>query len=62
VVSGGARAPPGSPEREFYVWSDDDKKFAGTRIIFTDTETSNWAWDPLPASTTGIASSRTSRI
>ena len=41
------RAPPGSPEREFYVWSDDDKKFAGTRIIFTDTETSNWAWDPV---------------
>jgi maltose alpha-D-glucosyltransferase / alpha-amylase len=41
------RAPPGSPQREFYVWSDTDKKFAGTRIIFTDTETSNWAWDPL---------------
>jgi maltose alpha-D-glucosyltransferase/alpha-amylase len=40
-------APPGSPEREFYVWSDDDKKFAGTRIIFTDTESSNWAWDPI---------------
>jgi maltose alpha-D-glucosyltransferase / alpha-amylase len=41
------RAPPGSPAREFYVWSDDDKKLAGTRIIFTDTETSNWAWDPI---------------
>jgi maltose alpha-D-glucosyltransferase/alpha-amylase len=41
------RAPPGSPEHEFYVWSDTDKKFAGTRIIFTDTESSNWAWDPL---------------
>jgi maltose alpha-D-glucosyltransferase/alpha-amylase len=41
------RAPPGSPEREFYVWSDTDKKFAGTRIIFTDTESSNWAWDPI---------------
>jgi maltose alpha-D-glucosyltransferase / alpha-amylase len=41
------RAPPGSPARDFYVWSDDDKKFAGTRIIFTDTETSNWAWDPV---------------
>jgi maltose alpha-D-glucosyltransferase/alpha-amylase len=41
------RSPPGSPAREFYVWSDDDKKFAGTRIIFTDTETSNWAWDPV---------------
>jgi len=41
------RAPPGSPEHEFYVWSDTDKKFAGTRIIFTDTEASNWAWDPV---------------
>lgn len=41
------RAAPGSPEHEFYVWSDTDKKFASTRIIFTDTETSNWAWDTL---------------
>jgi maltose alpha-D-glucosyltransferase/alpha-amylase len=41
------RAPAGSPEREFYVWSDTDKKFAGTRIIFTDTESSNWTWDPV---------------
>ncbi len=40
-------APRGSPERDFYVWSDDDRKFAGTRIIFTDTEMSNWAWDPV---------------
>ncbi|GAC1576286.1 MAG: maltose alpha-D-glucosyltransferase [Candidatus Elarobacter sp.] len=40
-------APRGSPEREFYVWSDDDRALAGTRIIFTDTETSNWAWDPV---------------
>ncbi len=39
------RAPPGSPEREYYVWSDSDQKYAGTRIIFTDTERSNWAWD-----------------
>ena len=31
--------------REFYVWSDDNKKYAGTRIIFTDTEKSNWTWD-----------------
>jgi maltose alpha-D-glucosyltransferase/alpha-amylase len=38
-------APPGSPEREFYVWSDDDKKYAGTRVIFLDTEKSNWTWD-----------------
>ncbi|WP_404361892.1 maltose alpha-D-glucosyltransferase [Marinobacter sp.] len=41
------QAPPGSPEREFYVWSDTDAKYPGTRIIFTDTETSNWSWDPV---------------
>ncbi|HET7728952.1 MAG TPA: maltose alpha-D-glucosyltransferase [Usitatibacter sp.] len=39
------RAPRGSPKRDYYVWSDDPNKYAGTRIIFTDTETSNWAWD-----------------
>jgi maltose alpha-D-glucosyltransferase/alpha-amylase len=44
------RAPPGSPERDFYVWSDDPTRFAGARIIFTDTETSNWAWDPVAKS------------
>ena len=38
-------APPGSPERDFYVWSDDDTKYSGTRIIFVDTEKSNWTWD-----------------
>jgi maltose alpha-D-glucosyltransferase/alpha-amylase len=38
-------APPGSPEREFYVWSDSDKKYSDARIIFTDTEKSNWTWD-----------------
>jgi maltose alpha-D-glucosyltransferase/alpha-amylase len=40
------RAPKGSLERDFYVWSDDPNKYAGARIIFTDTERSNWAWDP----------------
>ncbi|KQR83204.1 maltose alpha-D-glucosyltransferase [Sphingomonas sp. Leaf343] len=39
------KAPPGSPERAFYVWSDDDKLYSGTRIIFLDTEKSNWTWD-----------------
>jgi maltose alpha-D-glucosyltransferase / alpha-amylase len=38
-------APAGSPQRDFYVWSDTDQKYLDTRIIFTDTETSNWAWD-----------------
>ena len=39
-------APPGSPAREYYVWSDTDDRYAGARIIFTDTEKSNWTWDP----------------
>jgi maltose alpha-D-glucosyltransferase/alpha-amylase len=39
------RAPKGSSKRNFYVWSDDPHKYAGTRIIFTDTEKSNWTWD-----------------
>lgn len=39
------RAPKGSPERNFYVWSDDPTLYSGTRIIFTDTEKSNWTWD-----------------
>ncbi len=38
-------APKGSPERDMYVWSDTDKHFEGVRIIFTDTEKSNWTWD-----------------
>jgi maltose alpha-D-glucosyltransferase/alpha-amylase len=41
------RAPAGSRKRDYYVWSDDPTRYAGTRIIFTDTETSNWALDPL---------------
>ncbi|HET7752774.1 MAG TPA: maltose alpha-D-glucosyltransferase [Anaeromyxobacteraceae bacterium] len=40
------RAPPGSPERDFYVWSETDQKYELARIIFTDTEKSNWTWDP----------------
>jgi maltose alpha-D-glucosyltransferase / alpha-amylase len=41
------RAKPGSVVRNFYVWSDTDEKYKGTRIIFTDTEKSNWTWDPV---------------
>ena len=41
------RALPGSPEREFYVWSDTPEKYSDTRIIFKDFETSNWSWDPV---------------
>jgi maltose alpha-D-glucosyltransferase/alpha-amylase len=36
---------PGSLYRDFYVWSHDDRKYAGTRIIFVDSERSNWTWD-----------------
>ena len=38
-------APPGSPEREMYVWSQSDQLYKNARIIFTDTEKSNWTWD-----------------
>jgi len=41
------RAKPGSPWRDYYVWSETDQKHLDTRIIFTDTETSNWEWDPV---------------
>jgi len=41
------RAKPASPWRNFYVWSDNDQKYAGTRLIFPDTERSNWTWDPI---------------
>ena len=40
-------APKGSPERDYYVWSDTDQKYSDARIIFTDTEKSNWTWDPV---------------
>ncbi len=40
-----ARADPSSPYRDYYVWSDTDKKYNGARIIFVDTERSNWTWD-----------------
>ncbi|HKY07094.1 MAG TPA: maltose alpha-D-glucosyltransferase, partial [Candidatus Binatia bacterium] len=40
-------APPGSPAREMYVWSDTPTRYKKTRIIFKDFETSNWAWDPV---------------
>ncbi|MEM7710068.1 MAG: maltose alpha-D-glucosyltransferase, partial [Pseudomonadota bacterium] len=41
-------APKDSPEREFYVWSDDPTKWMDkTRVIFNDTHDSNWTWDPV---------------
>ena len=44
------RAPRGSRQRNFYVWSDDPTRYADARIIFTDYETSNWTWDPVAKS------------
>jgi maltose alpha-D-glucosyltransferase/alpha-amylase len=41
------RAAPGSPVREFYVWSDSPERYKDARIIFKDFETSNWSWDPV---------------
>jgi maltose alpha-D-glucosyltransferase/alpha-amylase len=40
-------ASRGSPERNFYVWSDTEEAYKGVRIIFSDTERSNWTWDPV---------------
>ncbi len=40
------KAPPGSKARNYYVWSDTKQRYEDARIIFTDTETSNWTWDP----------------
>ncbi len=40
-----SRSSRTSPKRSWYVWSDTDQRYADARIIFTDTEASNWAWD-----------------
>ncbi len=42
-----ARSSPDSPYRDYYVWSDTDQRYLGARIIFIDTERSNWTWDPV---------------
>jgi maltose alpha-D-glucosyltransferase/alpha-amylase len=42
-----ARRDAHSPKRDWYVWSDTDEKYRGARIIFLDTERSNWTWDPV---------------
>jgi maltose alpha-D-glucosyltransferase/alpha-amylase len=39
-------APPRSPERDFYVWSDTAREYSDARVIFTNAEPSNWTWDP----------------
>ena len=42
-----AARKPGNPKHDWYVWSDDPRKYKDARIIFTDTEKSNWTWDPV---------------
>ena len=42
-----ARSSPDSPKRDWYVWADTDEGYADARIIFVDTEPSNWTWDPI---------------
>ncbi len=42
-----SRTEPDGPYGNFYVWSDDDSRYADARIIFVDTETSNWTYDPV---------------
>jgi maltose alpha-D-glucosyltransferase/alpha-amylase len=42
-----SRSSPDSPKRDWYVWSDEDTRYAEARVIFIDTESSNWTWDPV---------------
>ncbi|HXJ07246.1 MAG TPA: maltose alpha-D-glucosyltransferase [Candidatus Acidoferrum sp.] len=45
-----ARSSRDNPKRDWYVWSDTDDRYQNARIIFLDTELSNWAWDPISKS------------
>ncbi|HXJ63145.1 MAG TPA: maltose alpha-D-glucosyltransferase, partial [Actinomycetota bacterium] len=42
-----SRSSPDSPKRDWYVWSDADDRWPEARVIFIDTEPSNWTWDPV---------------
>lgn len=42
-----SRSSPDSPKRDWYVWSDTDERYQDARVIFVDTESSNWTWDPV---------------
>ena len=42
-----SRSSPDSPKRDWYVWSDSDERYQDARVIFIDTEPSNWTWDPV---------------
>jgi maltose alpha-D-glucosyltransferase/alpha-amylase len=45
-----SRSSRDNPKRDWYVWSETDNRYKGARIIFLDTEMSNWAWDPISKS------------
>ena len=45
-----ARSSRDNPKRDWYVWSETDIRYQDARIIFLDTELSNWAWDPISKS------------
>jgi maltose alpha-D-glucosyltransferase/alpha-amylase len=45
-----ARSSRDNARRHWYVWCDTDERYRGARIIFKDTELSNWAWDPVSKS------------
>lgn len=45
-----ARSSRDNPKRDWYVWSETDTRYQGVPIVFVDTETSNWAWDPISKS------------
>jgi maltose alpha-D-glucosyltransferase / alpha-amylase len=45
-----ARSSRDNPKRNWYVWSETDTRYQGARIIFVDTEMSNWSWDPISKS------------
>jgi maltose alpha-D-glucosyltransferase/alpha-amylase len=45
-----SRSSRDNPRRDWYVWSETDTRYKGARIIFLDTEMSNWAWDPISKS------------
>jgi maltose alpha-D-glucosyltransferase / alpha-amylase len=42
-----SRASPDSPKRDWYVWADEDTRYPEARVIFIDSEPSNWTWDPI---------------
>jgi maltose alpha-D-glucosyltransferase / alpha-amylase len=42
-----SRSSPDSPKRDWYVWSDTNERYPDARVIFVDTEPSNWTWDPV---------------